>query len=236
MLSKAIRISILLAVVLGAVLVISAPAAAQVTSSLCTEIGRLTNGRILVDVEGSSVAGAGAIQCSVLADWRTASTVVYDEGTIGTPRVGYRVEIPSDQYFGFLASVDVFVQASTVGGRARNAFGWFEPEPVRVCFKLQDTSLQVGSLDNSAPELNDVFVMFSDARVYQDARNIPARDLRPLNIVAEGLELGFVCADIDTPGTVSLVESLGAGVGGSNVFNPVAPNRCTYAGQTGCVG
>ncbi len=232
MFSKSVRISVLLAVLLGAVLVASVPAAAQITSNLCTEIGRLTDGRILVDVDGSAVAGAGPIQCSVLADWRKIDTVFYDEGTIGTPRAGFRVEIPADRYFAFLSSVDVYVQASPAAGRARNAFGWFQPEPVRVCFKLLDTSLRVGSLDNSAPELNDVFVVFSDARVYQDARNIPSRDLRPLNIVPEGLERGFVCADIDTPGTVSLVEKLGTG----NIFKPVTPDRCLFPGQANCIG
>lgn len=236
MLPRTIRTFIVLAVLVGAVLAISVPAAAQITSNLCTEIGRLTGNRILVDVEGSAVAGAGAIQCSVLADWVETNRVLYTPGAIGTPRIGFRVEVPAEQYvFSYLASVDVYVQASPAGGRPRSAFGWFQPEPVRVCFKQQDPSLRIGSLDNSKTELNDLFVVFSDARTFQDARR-PARDLRPLNIVPEGLPLGYVCADIDTPGTVSLVQKLGTGINNTNVFEPVQPNRCTFAGQPGCIG
>jgi hypothetical protein len=238
-----LRRFVIVPLTLGALLLSLAVALAQApgmagTSVPCEQMSILTGNEILVDIEGSVPVGARGINCTVNVINAVPAEVYFagrsgDNREVGTPRLTRRIPLTPDQYVDIYDSVDVF----TIGGGGKAIYGWFT-EPVRVCFGVssEDAANGVPNTANPFDPANDFYVIFSDARYFQDAKGVgnnqPSRNVQVLNIVAEGLPLDYICADIDVPGTVSLVNGLNPAAELSKE-QPTA-DRCTYPGQPNC--
>ncbi|NWG15362.1 MAG: hypothetical protein HXY41_01885 [Chloroflexi bacterium] len=208
------------------------------TSVPCEQMGILTDSEILIDIEGSVPSGARGINCTVNVVNAVPAETYFagrsgDNREVGTPRLTRRIPLTPDQYVDIYDSVDIFTISS--GGKA--IYGWFS-EPVRVCFGVSAEDA-AGGVPNTADPFdpaNDFYVVFSDARYFQDAKGVgnnqPSRNLQVLNIVPEGLALDYICADIDVPGTVSLVNGLNPAADLAAQQPPA--DRCAYAGQSDC--
>lgn len=222
------RRSLIVLLLVGLFLTVSAVAAQNpgALSVRCTQVGVRTGNEILVDVEGATGRDDVAVSCTV----NVLNGNPVDDGDnreVGTPRTGYRVPLSRDQYPTVYDSIDVFV----VKGDGASIYGWFV-KPVRVCFGVDAADAAAMNPADPFDEANPLYVVFSDARYFQDAKgtgsNQPARNVTVLNVVPEGLELSYVCADIDNPGSVSLVDNLNPGV--KLAVQPSA-DRCLYAGD-----
>lgn len=230
---------------LVALLVIAALAVLSVASVMaqdpgvgagtCQTVGKDTKDEQLVDIEGSVPDGAAGINCTIhVVNALTAEDYFAgksgDNREVGTPRPNKRVPLPGDQYTTVYDSIDVYTLTS--GGKS--IYGWFK-KPVRVCFGVEQSLADSVNVADPFAE-NPVYMVFSDARYFQNATgkgsSQPSRNLQVLNIVPEGLPLGYICADIDTPGTVSMVNGLN-GAADLSADQPTA-DRCVYAGQKNC--
>lgn len=227
--SRPVRVLALLALCLVAGL-LAGPASAQTvtnTSGPCVDIGRLTSGRILVDVPPDTGYAVIRVNCRVLADNAGALLDVVGAGALGTPRQGQSLV---RDYVAPLASLDVWIASRS--GATGAEFGAFDV-PVRVCFQVD----QAQALANNA-----LFLIFNDARYYNAPRqpgdtSTFSRTSQQLNIVDTGLALGYLCGDLDFPGTISMVTSLPQRDSDSPT-HPNAqlppPDRCRFDGDLTC--
>lgn len=182
-----------------------------VGAGTCQTVGVDTGQEQLVDIDGSVPAGAAGINCTIhVVDGVTAERYFAgkagDNREVGTPRATKRVPLPSEQYVTIYDSIDVY----TLTGGGKSIYGFFK-EPVRVCFGVDQADADAMNVADPYDVANPLFVVFSDARYFQSVgvgEKQPSRNLQVLNVVPEGLPLGYVCADIDVPGTVSMVNGL----------------------------
>ncbi len=225
------RRSLIVLLLVGLFVMVSAVAAQDpsVISTDCRQVGVKTGDEVLVDVEGATGRDDVAVSCTVNV-YNGNPVDKGDNREVGTPRTGYRVPDYRDQYPTVYDSIDVYV----VKGNGRSIYGWFV-KPVRVCFGVDAADAAAMNVADPFDVNNPLFVVFSDARYFQNAKgtgnNQPARNVTVLNVVPEGLELSYICADIDNPGSVSLVNDLNAAV--QLAVQPSA-DRCLYAGQGSC--
>lgn len=183
-----------------------------VGAGTCQTVGNDTAQEQLVDIEGSVPAGAAGINCTIhVINGITAEEYFAgkagDNREVGTPRATKRLPVPSETYVTIYDSIDVYTLSS--GGKS--IYGFFG-EPVRVCFGVDQADADAMNVADPYDTANPLYVVFSDARYFQNATgrgdNQPSRNLQVLNVVPEGLPLGYVCADIDVPGIVSMVNGL----------------------------
>lgn len=209
---------------------LSLPTSAQTvtnTSGACVDVGRLTSGRILVDVPSDTGYEVIRVNCRVLVDDAGRRVDVVGTGGLGTSRQGQSL---LRDYTQPLASVDVWIASRS--GATGAEFGAFDV-PVRVCFQVSDAETTAN---------NDLFLIFNDARYISAPRQAGdtssfSRTSQQLDIVPTGLALGYICGDLRFPGTISLVSSLPQRDANSpihpNAVLPV-PDRCRFDGDITC--
>jgi hypothetical protein len=157
-----------------------------------------------------------------------------NNASVGLSRSKERVPSGFDGYLPLLFSVDVYTLQPN---SAAPVFGFFK-KPVRVCFKYSGAASAVPFPEEPGNAENDVFLVFKDARYFRiedpnRGRQAPARENQLLNVVVAGLELDYICGDIDTPGTVTLTGNIPA-LPATDPAHPLAPllplpgnGRCT---------
>ncbi|MDX1990825.1 MAG: hypothetical protein SF029_00450 [bacterium] len=237
-----------------------APVAAQPTGA-CVDIGRLTSGAILVDVPTEQQLGGiptNAVQCRVLARNGEFARDTAAGGSVGTPREGQTLNRASDNALDYgqtLASIDVWIAGDVAG----DFFGWFGTRdtinPVRVCFRATDADIELARNPGEGEiGAEGRFLIFNDARYFNAnaaasrSSNFPnsdpaefaavrSRTTQQLNVVPEGLELGYICGDLSVPGQVSVVNRLPVRPEGSPVHPNAelpSPDRCPFPGARSC--
>jgi LysM repeat protein len=188
----------------------------ELNNVVCGQVGAVTQGEILVDVPYNATPVGFNTGCNILTINFEGDDSNIQQGAVGTSR--YLRRIPVD-YGRVVDAVDVYALGNEVSN-----FGFFS-QPVRVCFRT--------------PTPQSLYVVFTDARYYQEAFDEPARTVQILSPVPAGFEKGYACGDITVPGTVSLVTSLPV-VDVNNPLHPYAPlprpDRCLYNGDPSCVG
>lgn len=205
-----------------------------VGAGTCQTVGKDTEQEQLVDIEGSVPSGAAGINCTIhVVNGLTAEEYFAgksgDNREVGTPRTNKRVPLPGDNYVIVYDSIDVYTLTS--GGKS--IYGFF-PKPVRVCFGVDQADADAINVADPFAA-GQLYMVFSDARYFQSVGTgdkQPSRNLQVLDVVAEGLPLGYICADIDTPGTVSLVNGLNAAAD-LTAAQPSA-DRCLYSTDKSC--
>lgn len=231
--------------ILVAVLVLAALALSLVSvmaqdpgvgAGTCQSVAADTAQEQLVDIDGSVPTGAAGINCTIhVVNGETAESYFAgkagDNREVGTPRATKRVPLPSETYTAIYDSIDVYTL--TTGGAS--IYGFFK-EPVRVCFGVDQADADAMNVADPFDTANPLYVVFSDARYFQNAKGVgvnqPSRNLQVLNIVSEGLPLGYVCADIDVPGTVSMVNNLN--VAANLSAEQPRPDRCITPADGSC--
>lgn len=225
----------------------------------CDELSRtsVVNNSILVDVPSASRLGfePGNVQCTLLALNAQFRPVTSAGGSIGTPREGQTLNRSDffNDYGVTFAAVDVWIAGDASGAN----FGFFGtpeggPAPVRICFRSNDTDLARSPGEGTPGEVAR-YIVFNDARYYSSVAaatrggnfttqdqpervSVNARNQVQLDIVPEGLELGYICADIDVPGTVSLIDRLPVRPETSPIHPNApqeAPQRCAFDTSSG---
>ncbi|MBC7870374.1 MAG: hypothetical protein H7Y09_06000 [Chitinophagaceae bacterium] len=232
---KISRKLLLLTFVVGALALLSV---AMVSTSsaqngvFCVDVAELTDGDILVDVPGafSDDLQQFQVQCNVLS------------GSVGRREAGTPVDNQATvEDYGSVAAVDVWT-ATRPGGAD---FDIYDPA-VRVCFNADsygvDATAAVGPVESATGAVGPA-LLFSDARVnFADRLSNAAyrgfsRAVTQLDIVAEGRDLGYVCGDINYPGTVNLSPGLPLDREDDSPYHPNYPNqpdRCFIPGASDC--
>jgi hypothetical protein len=226
---------LLLTLVVGALALLSvamvSTSSAQ-NSFYCVDVGNATGGDILVDVPSDFTDDLEQfqVQCNVLS------------GSVGRRQAGTPVDNQATvEDYGSIAAVDVWT-ATRPGGAD---FDIYDPA-VRVCFSADaygvDAASAVGPVESATGAVGPA-LLFSDARVIFADRLSSAsyggfsRAVSQLNIVAEGIDLGYICGDISYPGTVNLTPGLPLDREDDSPYHPNYPNqpdRCFIPGSDDC--
>lgn len=204
----------------------------------CTDIGLNTDGDILVDVpqELDGIARE-QVQCNIFIG-------ALGRQQSGTPVDNQRVVL---DYPVAIAGLDVWTRPS--GSRGGADFDVYDP-PIRICFTdgyVADygySAADAVSPEDSAAGLVGPSIVFQDAR-YTFADRLSnasyrsfSRNVTQLNIVPEGRDLGYICADISWPGAVVLVSQLPLDREEDSPYHPNyggdTPDRCRYPGASDC--
>lgn len=224
---KYARKLMLLTLTMVAVAMMSFAAAAQDGEGFfCSEIGVETEGAILVDLLLGLEAGNSQREDGLIPNNIQCRLLLAREA--GTPLDGNR----AIEDYRAIDGIDVW----TANPNVNSDFASYDP-PVRVCFDASvyglDATQAVGPEEMEAG-LNGPALMYSDARHINTFKRISdpyfggSRNFNALNIVQEGIPLGYICADISHPGAINLVPIV-PGFAEDDPAHPLfldTPDRC----------
>lgn len=225
---KNIGVVVVLVAALVMMVAVVGPASAQ--TRLCSEVGARTNGAILVDVP-ATFFDAG-LNNSLVPSQVGCRVLLSPEA--GTPLRGNQA-IPD---YAAIVGVDVYTT------RASSRFEIYNP-PVRVCFQASSYGVSAEaaiSPEDLAAGVNGPALMYSDARHVNTFKRASdpyvggARNFVQLNVVPDGVPLGYICGDLSYPGSVNLVPLVppydDSDPAHANFAD--AADRCTVAGASDC--